>query len=93
MLRLNVSNPELFETRTFLPDSQTKCTPHGNEAFVRKTTCLYHGRYLTCCLAPFCYLRSDFQEPELSRHITTEIQSASEKCTLNPQFRVKPSTV
>lgn len=72
MLRLNVSNPELFETRTFPQDSQTKRIRHENETFFRKTTCLYRGRYPTCCLAPFCI--SDLTSKNLSSLGTSNLQ-------------------
>lgn len=54
--------------------------------------CIFTTEGISCTAnTQFCYLRSDFQESEISQHIkSTEVRAGREKFSLNPQFQVKP---
>lgn len=84
------SNLQLLERSTLLL-SQPKYILAGERDLCQESHVSPPLAGTSCAHVLFCYLRSDFQEAQLSQHIKSrEVQAGREEFSLNPPFQVSP---
>lgn len=85
------SNLQLLERSTLLQPSQPKYILAGERDLWQESHVSSPLAGTSCAHVLFCYLRSDFQEAQLSQHIKSrEVQAGREEFSLNPPFQVSP---
>lgn len=90
-LGASFSNLQLFERSTLSQTSQPKYILAGERNLCQESHVSLPLAGISCCHALFCYLRSDFQEAQLSQHIKSrEVQAGREKFSSSPPFQVSP---